>query len=365
VNDLQPALPQQVRLALPLTKPLLVWGVLGINIVVFITETILGGSENAATLVTMGAKVNTLIVMGQYWRLVTPMFLHIGLAHILINSYALFVLGPEVEALYGRSRFVAIYLLSGVAGNVMSFAFTPNLSAGASTAIFGLVGTQLAFFYRQRKTLGAFGQRRLMNIIGIVAINVLFGATGVVDNFGHLGGFLGGLVLGWLLCPAYEVEYGLDGQPHLADRNSLLREWLGVTLFVVLLVVAAGAATLQQAKRPPVKLEQGIAAMDSGDYAGALPLLEQAARELPTDYAAQYALAANYYNLRRYADAAPGFEAALQLVPDSPDAHFYLALSYVRLGRVSDAAVHLRRYLVLAPDGDHADQAHQLLAQPQ
>jgi rhomboid protease GluP len=338
---------------------------LGLNVVVFVAETILGGSENTATLVMMGAKVNSHIVMGEFWRLITPMFLHIGLPHILVNSYALFVLGPEVEALYGHSRFVTIYLLSGVAGNVMSFAFTPNLSAGASTAIFGLVGTQLAFFYRQRQTLGAFGQRRLMNIIAIVAINVLFGATGVVDNFGHLGGFLGGLVLGWLLCPAYEVEYGLDGQPRLADRNSLLSEWPGVALFIVLLVVATGVVTLQEAKRPQVKLEQGIAALRNGDYAGALPLLEQAAQELPTDHEAQYALAANYYNLRRYADAASRFEAILRLAPDSPDVHFYLAVSYGRLGHLSDAAMHLRQYLILAPDGEQADQARQLLSELQ
>ena len=113
------------------------------------------------------------------------------------------------------------------------------------------------------------------------------------------------MVLGWLLCPDYEVEYGLDGQPQLADRNSLLRELPGVILFVVLLVVATGAVTLQQANSPQVKLEQGIATFDHGDYAGALPLLEQAARELPTDPQAQYMLAADYFNLRRYADAAP------------------------------------------------------------
>jgi rhomboid protease GluP len=364
VNTSEPAPPQRVRLTLPLTRPLLVWGLLGINIAMFIVETLLGGSDNRATLVTLGAKVNTLIVMGQYWRLITPMFLHFDLWHIAFNSYALYVLGPEVEAIYGHARFLVIYLLAGVAGNVMSFAFTPALSAGASTAIFGLIGTQVAFFYRQRKVLGAFGQRRLLNIAGIIVINVLFGVTsGAVDNFGHLGGLIGGLVLGWMLCPAYEVEYRADGQPWLADRTVLLREMPGVILFIVLLVVATGAAALQQANGPQVKLEQGIAIFDREDYAGALPLLEQAARELPDDVQAQYLLAADYYNLNRYTDAAQAFENTTRLAPSFPDAHFYLALSYLRLDRRAEALPYLQKYLALDPHGDKADQARQILAQ--
>jgi len=364
VTSFEPAPPQPVRLALPLTRPQLVWGLMGINAAVFIAEMLLGGSENSQTLVTLGAKVNALIVMGEYWRLVTPMFLHIGLAHILVNSYALYALGPYVEATFSRARFLTIYVLSGVSGNVLSFAFTPNLSAGASTAIFGLVGTQLAFFYRQRKAFGSFGQARLMNILGVVAINVLFGvANQGVDNFGHLGGFIGGVTLGWLLCPDYTVEYRLDGQPHLTDQNSLRRRLPGVALFIALLAAAAGVTTLVQANSPQVQLERGIAALDHGDYAGALPLLEQAARQAPSDPEAQYMLAACYFNLRRYTEAVPFFEATLQIAPDFADAHFYLALSYAQSGRRTDAVTHLRRYLVLAPADEKTDRAQQLLAQ--
>lgn len=261
MSTFEPAPPQRVHLSLPLTRPVLVWGLLGFNFLVFVIETLLGGSENSATLVKLGAKVNVLIAMGEYWRLVTPMFLHIGVIHILVNSYALYVLGPEVEALFGRARFLSIYLLSGIAGNVMSYAFTPNLSAGASTAIFGLVGAEMVFFYRQRETLGAFGQRRLLNILSIIAINLFIGvSSGAVDNFGHAGGFIGGVVLGWLLCPDYQVEYGLDGQPRVQDRNSLLHELPGVVLFIALLMAATAAVTLREAKRPQVKLEQGVQA---------------------------------------------------------------------------------------------------------
>ena len=352
-----------MRLPLPLTRPRLVWILLGLNILMFAVETLWGGSEDSATLVKLGAKVNVLIAMGEYWRLVTPMFLHIGVMHILVNGYAIYALGPEVEALFGRSRFLTIYLLSGVAGNVMSYAFTPNLSAGASTAIFGLIGTQLAFFYRQRQMLGAFGQRRLINILSIIAINLLIGvSSGAVDIFGHAGGFIGGVVLGWLLCPDYKVEYGLDGLPRVQDRNSLWRELPGVILFVALLIAAAGAVTLQEVKQPQVKLEQGIQRLASDDYAGALPLLEQAAREMPTNQRAQYLLAADYFTLERYADAATAFEATLQIAPDLPDAYFYLGLSYLHLNRQPEAATNLQRFLVLEPTGERADKARQLVA---
>jgi rhomboid protease GluP len=357
--------PQPVRrVALPLATPRLIWMFFAVNVLMFLVETLLGGSTSTATLVRLGAKVNTLIALGQYWRLVTPMFLHIGLGHIVVNSYALYAIGPEVETLYGHARFLTIYVLSGIAGNVMSYAFTPNLSAGASTALFGLIGAQLVFYYRERQRLGAFGQQRLITIVGIIIINLFIGMSGAgVDNFGHLGGFIGGVLLGWLLCPVYEIEYGWDGQALVQDRNSLRRELPGVFLFVVLLIVAASVVTLREVGRPEVRLEQGAAAFESGNYAAALPLLEQAASDLPEDTRAHYLLAAAYFNLKRYQEAAPAFERSLELAPDLADAHFYLAVSYLQLDRRSDALPHLRQYLTLAPTGENAGQAQSWLAQ--
>jgi rhomboid protease GluP len=364
MNSALPIPPPQRRIALPIVRPRLTWVLLGVNVLMFAVETLMGGSDNGATLVMLGAKVNALIVMGQYWRLVTPMFLHIGIVHILVNGYALFVIGPEVEALYGYSRFLTLYLLSGVAGNVMSYAFTSGLSAGASTALFGLIGAQLVFYYRQRDKLGSFGQQRLMNIVGIIVINVLFGMSNSgVDNFGHLGGLVGGALLGWLLCPVYEIEYGWEGQALVQDRNSLWRGLPGVLLFVMLLVVATGAVTFRQAHLPQVKLEQGIEALKGDDYAAALPLLEQAARDLPDDARAHYALAADYFFLKRYADAVSSYEHVLQLTDQLPDAHYYLALSHLQLGQRQEGVAHLQQYLALDPNGQDADQARALVAQ--
>jgi tetratricopeptide (TPR) repeat protein len=130
-------------------------------------------------------------------------------------------------------------------------------------------------------------------------------------------------------------------------------------------MVAAGAVTLRDTNSPQVKLEQGARAFESDDYVAALPLLEQAAQDLPQDGRAQYLLAADYYNLHRYAEAAPFFEASLKIAPDISNAHFYLALSYMQIGRRSDAVNQLRQYLTLDPTGDMASQARQILDQLQ
>jgi rhomboid protease GluP len=139
-----------------------------------------------------------------------------------------------------------IYLLSGLSGAIASYAFTYGLSAGASTAVFGLIGTLFAFFTRNRDVFGEVSRTRLTNLVVVIAMNVVLGLSiTAIDNWGHIGGFIGGFMLGWLLCPFYQIEARADGRHHVVDRNSLRAEWLGVGLVVVLLIVAFWAA-LQQ-----------------------------------------------------------------------------------------------------------------------
>jgi rhomboid protease GluP len=191
---------------LPLHRTWATYFLLGLIGVVFLgqlaSEQLLGGDLLAA----LGAKVNRLIVAGEYWRLVTPIFLHGGLLHFLFNMYALYNLGREVEAFMGTARFVLLFFYAGVAGTVFSLLFTPNPSLGASGAIFGLIGAQGVFLYRNRKLFGERGRRGLQQIIMIALINLAIGLQGNIDNWAHLGGLLGGLALGWALGPAWRVE---------------------------------------------------------------------------------------------------------------------------------------------------------------
>lgn len=224
---------------------------MGILIVVFVIETLAGGSENPLVLINLGANVGPLVTTGEYWRLFTANFLHIGLMHIAFNLYALYIVGTEVEMFYGPWRFLVIYLLSGLSGAIASYAFTYGLSAGASTAVFGLIGTLFAFFTRNRAVFGEMSRTRLTNLIIVIVINVFYGlSVSAIDNWGHIGGFVGGFILGWLLCPFYQIEAQPDGVRRVVDRNSLRIEWIGVVLVCVLMVVAFWAALQQHLLNP-------------------------------------------------------------------------------------------------------------------
>ena len=143
---------------------------------------------------------------GEYWRLITPIFLHGSLLHFFFNMYALYNLGREVESFIGPVRFALLFFYSGVAGSVFSLLFTPNPSVGASGAIFGLIGAQAVFLYRHRQLFGERGRRGLQQIIVIALINLAIGLQGNIDNWAHLGGLLGGLAGGWALAPRWTVE---------------------------------------------------------------------------------------------------------------------------------------------------------------
>jgi rhomboid protease GluP len=242
-----------------MARPFWVYVFLAINAIVFAGMTIDGGSESGDTLVRWQANYAPLVIEGEYWRLFTANFLHIGIAHILFNSYALYSLGAQTEALYGPRRFVTMYLLSGISGAVFSFAFTHGLSAGASTSLFGLFGALVVYFYKHRKDLGAVGQQQLINLGLTLAVNVLFGLTNPrIDNWGHAGGFVGGAVLGWFLCPVYErvnpfahaFETVLPARrkPELSngelmDTNSLLKQSVIVVAFAAGLAALTAVAT--------------------------------------------------------------------------------------------------------------------------
>jgi rhomboid protease GluP len=221
-------------------RPLWTFIFLGANVLVWLAMTIMGGSQDPGVLVFFGAKYNPLIVAGQYWRLLTACFVHIGIVHLLFNSYALFSFGLEVERRFGRSRFLALYILSGLAGSVLSFIGSTKLSAGASGAIFGLVGAMIAYFATYRDEFGQWGKRQLRSVLLVAGYNLIWGfITPGIDYLGHIGGLLGGLALGWAYCPRYEVTHATlpVGSYEAVDRLPRTRVW-AVSLGMAALLAA-------------------------------------------------------------------------------------------------------------------------------
>ena len=182
---------------------------MGINILVFLADMglrITGyGFQGVGPLTLIGAKDNQAIVRGEYWRLITPLFLHGGILHLGLNRYFLYIVGRLVERAFGTARFLAIYLLSGIAGVVASFAFSHFDSIGASGALFGLVGAWVPLLYRNRHVL-ANTRQQIRRIVQVIAINLLIGLAPGIDNWAHLGGLVSGLALGWFASPLYVVR---------------------------------------------------------------------------------------------------------------------------------------------------------------
>ena len=135
------------------------------------------------------------VLSGQYYRMITSMFVHADIVHILFNMYALYVLGPQVEKYYGRLKFILIYLVSGLLGSVFSLVFmnSNTFSMGASGAIFGLLGSIAYFTYYYRATLQSLLRSQ---IVPVILINLALGFfISGIDIMGHIGGLIGGILM--------------------------------------------------------------------------------------------------------------------------------------------------------------------------
>lgn len=257
----------------PTAKPRWTYVFIAINAIIFVAMVLVGAvqgglgmavfmgrPEASGILIDFGANFAPLVASGEFWRLFTANFIHIGIVHLLFNLYALYALGQQAEALYGHPRFITIYLLSGISGAVFSYVFTRGLSAGASTSLFGLFGALVVYFYKHREWLGSVGRQQLINLGVILFINVLIGVApgSSIDNWGHAGGFFGGVILAWFLCPryepvdpfrrAFEPAASQERRPELSngvvmDANSLGRQAFPVALFAAGLVVLTLVAT--------------------------------------------------------------------------------------------------------------------------
>ena len=244
LNELQSRLGEQAARptrAAP-AQPRLTYGLLAIILVIFVLEELAGGSTNPAVLVRFGATYGPLLFAGELWRLFTAMFVHIGIAHILFNGFALYSIGREVEVGFGQGRFAAIYLGAGLLGNVVSFFWrgVMEFSAGASGAIFGILGAELAFLFFHRDRLGEAGRAARSQILRIIVINIIIGVTVVsINNAAHMGGLVSGFILGYLLAPRFERTGGVAYH----DTATLSRRWW-VVAGTAVLVVAGTWATI-------------------------------------------------------------------------------------------------------------------------
>jgi membrane associated rhomboid family serine protease/Flp pilus assembly protein TadD len=282
-----------------------------------------------------GANYGPLTMNGQTWRLITGIFVHIGLAHLLINMWCLYELGALTEHIYGRGSMLLLYGLTGIAGGVASLARNPTIvSAGASGAVFGLAGvliTSLAFGKL------AAPRRELMvamaSLLAFAAYNLTYGFfKGGIDNGAHVGGLASGLLLG--IAVSHEAPQKLRRQLAIYGLS--------------LLVLIAGYLSVKRIRGEVVGIEAARLALAAGDPSQAihrLNTLPGAARNTQ----AIAILAAAYTQKRQYAEAEKCYRSWLQLAPKDFAAHDGLGLLLAATGRLDAASQELQRAVALQP----------------
>lgn len=235
--DLDPAPPTQtVRVRMPSLPPNVTYVIIGVTVAAYLLQLLTVALWGYAVyqidwLEIYGARINSAIRAGELWRFITPVFLHGSVAHIFFNMYALLSIGSFLERQFGHGRFVLLYFLGAFAGNVFSFLFTgeDGYSIGASTAVFGLIGAQVVFFYQNRELFGRQARQAISNMVFIIAINLFIGLSPGIDNWGHVGGLLGGAMFAWFASPRWMVV-GTPPEMSLFDQREAREIFTGAGL---------------------------------------------------------------------------------------------------------------------------------------
>lgn len=299
-------------------------------------RTVTGMSVNEDLLLSFGASFGPYIRRGEYWRLVMPMFLHIGLIHLLINSYALFVLGVLLERVYGYGRFALLYVGAGVGSAFVSMTRSHSVSAGASGAIFGIAGAMLVTGYLHRDAVHRrWGRAFGAGILPLIVLNLVLGYAlrSFVDNWGHLGGLASGILLALIIPPPRP-------DPHVNREPS--QAVVVIPIAVVALAMTAAAQHYPTGRTVARIIEEGERHRAAHQIDRALDRFQEAARRAPVDERPHEELGSLYLEQKRVVEAIREYEEALRLNPDSPEARLGLAQAYEEKGDVARAQEYLK-----------------------
>ncbi|MDN3018526.1 rhomboid family intramembrane serine protease [Paenibacillus sp. BSR1-1] len=318
-------------------KPIITYLLLIMQIAVFLWLQLNGGSTNTATLIKYGAKMNQLIYEGEWWRFITPVFLHIGFVHLAMNSLALYFLGTTVERIFGNVRFLLIYLFAGVTGVIASFIFSYNLSAGASGAIFGCFGALLYFGVIYPKL---FLRTMGFNIIFVLAINLIFGfSSSGIDNAGHLGGLFGGFLAAGIL--------------HLPKKRKI---GLQIFIFIISAIILWGSlyygfsnSSRAIGEKSAISMAQEYIHQEKYDQAyDTLKNFE----ETGVNPSEKLYLILSFveYKEKLYPDAKNHLQTVVKLEPNTAAAYYYLALVNLNENDIKEAKTNAEKALKLEPD---------------
>jgi membrane associated rhomboid family serine protease/tetratricopeptide (TPR) repeat protein len=312
-------------------SPLATFVFLFLNLAIFALMELSGGSKTPEVLLNFGASYGPFIRRGEYWRLVMPMFLHIGWIHLILNSLGLYALGRILESVYGYGRFAVIYVASGVGGSLLSIRLSSSVSAGASGAIFGLAGAMLTTGYLHRSAVPRRWRRAFGGgILPIIILNLALGfSIPGIDNWGHLGGLATGMALGALMAPP-----GIEWVPGTAVEEPS-QAVAAIPIIVVAVAMSAAVNHYRVSRDVTRLLAESIRLRAAGQLDQAQERIREAGRLAPHDERPHEELGALYLVEGQTDAAIREFEEARRLSPLSARAQLGLARAYRRKGDVA------------------------------
>jgi membrane associated rhomboid family serine protease/Flp pilus assembly protein TadD len=347
-------LTQTVRTSLPTPRPILssdafpvTMVLIAASVLVFIVMVLRGVSAVDPTpqqAIAYGADFGPLTLGGQWWRLVTSMFVHFGIIHLGLNMWCLWNLGRAAERLLGRFSYLVAYFASGIFGSIASVYWHPQAAGGgASGAIFGLAGVLVSFVYLKKTPANLQINSKMLGSLGtFIAYNLLFGAAiPGISNAAHLGGLVMGFAVGALLPAASANE---------SSRRTRLS--LVVALTAIVLVASAIATKHITARASElVSIQQLLAAGNSDE---ALPKLQQLTAREPNLAPAQAMLASVYFQKSRYPEALAALQKAYDSDPKNVAYQERLSAAYFSLEQFDQAEALYRKIVTQNPNDSRA-----------
>ena len=279
-----------------------------------------------------GADYGPYTLSGQYWRLVTSMFLHFGIIHILANMWCLWSLGRLAEKLLGPFSVLGLYLVTGVAASLLSLSWDPmRVSAGASGAIFGIAGGLISVLHFGQLGLQPEGVRKLLGyVVRFAFLNLIFGLRGHVDNMAHLGGLVSGLLVGYFFARTFNAP-----QEERPGRQRVI-------LAISMVIIAVLFVPVARAKQFAVDFGKGQAALDRNDSKTAIEHFQRYVSARPGDASGHALLGSALQSASRFDEAVAEFERGLAIEPNFPYIEVNLAKIYT-VEKKTDKALELFR----------------------
>lgn len=294
--------------------------------------------------IAFGADFGPLTLGGQWWRLVTSMFVHFGIIHIALNMWCLWNLGVAAERLMGRFSYLLAYFASGIAGSIASVYWHPNAAgAGASGAIFGMAGTLVTFVYLKKTPSNLRTSGNMLSSLGIfIFFNLVYGqAIPGISNAAHIGGLLMGAAVGVLL-------------PAAALEESARRTRLWIAAFVSVAILLAGAVAAKQLNAGVSELSTVQDLLKSGKNDEAIAQLQKLIAANPKLAQAQAMMASVYFSEEQMDEGIAALKKANAAEPDNTTYEFQLGSAYLSVHQPQNAMLLFQQLVSQDPDNSRA-----------